>query len=105
MESICSVYVTASCKKEAMDIGEEMVRRRLAACCNVFDGVASFFWWEGKLHKDEEVVMMFKTREALFPELDKAIRGLHSYTSPCIVAYPVKCASQEYADWIISETS
>jgi periplasmic divalent cation tolerance protein len=104
LEKLCVVYVTASGKDEAMKIGEKLVSLRLAACVNVFDKVRSFYRWEGKEHKDEEAVLLIKTKESLLRELKKAIRDIHSYSCPCIEAVPVIDADSEYADWVISET-
>jgi periplasmic divalent cation tolerance protein len=104
MERLCIVYVTASSKDEAMKIGEKLVSLRLAACVNTFDKVASFYKWEGKEQRDEEAVLLLKTREALLPELKRTIKELHSYSCPCIEAIPVVDADEDYAGWVISET-
>jgi periplasmic divalent cation tolerance protein len=104
MTKLCIVYVTAADKNEAVKIGEELVSRRLAACVNVFDKVASFYRWEGKEQKGEEAVLIIKTKEALLSELKKAIKELHSYSCPCIEAIPVIDADDDYADWVVSQT-
>ena len=104
MEKLCIVYVTASGKDEAVKIGEKLVSLRLAACVNVFDNVRSFYRWEGKEQKDDEAVLVIKTREALFPELEKAVREMHSYSCPCIEAIPVLHVNEDYAHWVINET-
>jgi periplasmic divalent cation tolerance protein len=96
--------VTASDKDEAMKIGEKLVSLRLAACANVFDKVHSFYRWEGKEQKEEEAVLLIKTKESLLRELKKAIRDIHSYSCPCIEAIPVIDADSDYANWVISET-
>lgn len=104
MEKLCMVYVTASDKEEAMKIGENLVSMRLAACANVFDGIISFYRWEGEQQKDQEATLIMKTREALLPALEKAVKKMHSYSCPCILAIPVIYASKEFADWVVSET-
>ncbi|MDD4957545.1 MAG: divalent-cation tolerance protein CutA [Candidatus Omnitrophica bacterium] len=104
MDNICVLYVTAPGKEAAMEIAKSMVSLRLAACANVIDGVTSFYRWEGKETEDKETVMLLKTTEKLVPELEKAIKKMHSYSCPCIIAFPVIHASKEYADWIRSQT-
>ncbi|MGB3113107.1 MAG: divalent-cation tolerance protein CutA [Candidatus Omnitrophota bacterium] len=104
MEKLCIVYVTTSGQEEAEKIGKELVSRRLAACVNIFDKMTSFYRWEGKEQKDEEAVLLIKTRESLFPELEKAIRGMHSYSCPCIEAIPVLHVNEDYANWVANET-
>jgi periplasmic divalent cation tolerance protein len=104
LEKLCIVYVTASNKDEAVNIAEELVLRRLVACANVIDKITSFYWWEGQRQNNEESVIMLKTKESLLPELKEAIKELHSYSCPCIEAIPVIDTSEDYANWIISET-
>ena len=104
MEKICLVYTTASNKKEAVKIGEKIVGMRLAACVNIFDGVSSCYWWEGKQEKTKEAVLVLKTRRALLPKIEKAIKKLHSYSCPCIVALPAVYVSRDYAKWVERET-
>jgi periplasmic divalent cation tolerance protein len=104
VEKLCIVYVTTADKKEAMKIGEKLVSLRLAACVNVFDSITSFYRWEGKEEKTEEAVLLVKTREKLLGEIKKTIKELHSYSCPCIEAIPVIDVSEDYANWIISET-
>jgi len=104
MEKLCMVYVTASGKEEAMKIGEELVSIRLAACANVFDGIMSFYRWEGEQQKEQEATLIMKTKESLLPALEKAVKELHSYSCPCIVAIPIIYASKEFADWVARET-
>lgn len=104
MTKLCMVYVTTSDENEAVKIGEKLVSLKLAACVNVFDKIKSFCWWEGKLQKDEEAVLIIKTKESLLPELKKTVKELHSYSCPCIEAIPVVDANDDYADWVIGQT-
>ncbi|MFH1552017.1 MAG: divalent-cation tolerance protein CutA [Candidatus Omnitrophota bacterium] len=104
MEQLCIVYVTTSGKDEAMKIGERLVSMRLGACATVNEEVTSFYWWEGKQHKDQEAELVIKTKVTLLPELKKAIKELHSYSCPCILAVPVIDVDVDYAEWIIRET-
>ena len=65
METLCSVYITASDKDEAVGIGKALVEERLAACANVIDGVRSLYWWDGEVQDDPEVVVILKSRTEL----------------------------------------
>lgn len=105
MEKIYMIYVTASSTSEAEKISEKIVHARLAACANIHDGVESFYWWEDKFQKDAEAVIIFKTRKSLLSKLEKAVKEVHSYSCPCIVALPISYASKDYQKWVIRETS
>ena len=104
MEKLCMVYVTTSGKDEAVKIAENVVTAKLAACANVYDGVTSFYLWEGEEEKTTEATLVLKTKEALLSELRDAIKELHSYSCPCIVAIPLVFADEPFAKWIIDQT-
>ena len=86
---VCTVYFTASNEKEALRIGELLVKERLAACINVFP-IKSIFWWKGKVERSEEIGVFVKTQEKLFKKIVKRIRELHSYDLPVIEKINVK---------------
>ena len=104
MEELCMVYITASGYEEAEKIANELVSTKLAACANIIDDVESIYSWEGKKETNVEVVLLAKTKKSLFPEIEETVKRLHTYSCPCILAYPVVASSKDYAEWIISET-
>ncbi|MEE8402811.1 MAG: divalent-cation tolerance protein CutA [Candidatus Hydrothermarchaeaceae archaeon] len=97
------VYITASNIKEAKDLVEVIVKERLAACANVVERVESVYWWKGTLEKDNESLIILKTREDKLDELIERVRQLHSYENPEIVAVPILKGSAEYLKWIDDE--
>lgn len=99
------VYMTAADAAEASRIGRALVERRLAACANVLGPIRSFYWWDGKVQDDAEVALVAKTRADLVPELTRAVKELHSYQVPCVVALPVADGNPDFLAWIEAETS
>lgn len=99
------VFVTASSEEEAGRIGRRLVEERLAACVTLLPTVRSLFWWEGKVSEERETLMVLKTRSSLFPDLAKAVKALHSYQVPEIIALPIQNGSVDYLDWIQAVTS
>jgi periplasmic divalent cation tolerance protein len=98
-------YVTALSRDEALAIGRAIVAERLAAGANVIDGVASVYWWQGRLEEAGEAVLILKTRAELIEPLTARIQDLHSYECPCVVALPVTAGNRDYLDWIAAETA
>ena len=49
------LYITAGSRDEAGKVGRALVESRLAACANIIDGMASIYWWQGKLTEDREI--------------------------------------------------
>jgi periplasmic divalent cation tolerance protein len=98
------VYVTASSREEALNIGRTLVGERLAACANIFDGVSSIYWWQGRLIEEGEVSLILKSTSDLIPALITRVKQLHSYDCPCVVALPIAQGNPDYLDWVDKET-
>lgn len=98
------VYMTAQTRGEALTIAEALVEARLAACVNVLGDVTSVYRWQGKVETAAETAFIAKTRAELFEALRDKVKTLHSYDTPCIVAYPMGAGDAPYLDWIKSET-
>ena len=105
MERAVLVYTTWPSIVEAEKAGRTIVEKRLAACVNILPGMISHYWWEGKLERAEEVVMIVKTRAALAEGVREAVKALHSYETPSIMVLPVESVDADYYRWIVQETA
>jgi len=94
------IFITAKDVGEAETIAEKLVQDRLIACANIVSGIKSIFRWEGKVDKADEVLMILKTKKDLFPKIEEAVRSIHSYDVPEIIALPISDGHQKYLDWI-----
>jgi periplasmic divalent cation tolerance protein len=95
------VLVTCESAKQARKIARALVDRRLAACGNVIDApVRSIFRWKGKVESAKEFLLILKSSRRRFTAIDAAVRQLHSYDVPEIIALPVTEGSRGYLDWI-----
>ncbi len=94
------VFNTVPDIKLAEKIAETLVREHLAACCNIVPHVTSIYFWEGRVQKDAEVLLIIKTSELKYEALEQRIKALHSYTVPEIIALPIENGSEEYLNWI-----
>lgn len=99
-----SVYVTCPDEDTAARIGRDLVGRKLAACANILPGMRSLYRWEGAVQDEREVAMFLKTRRALVPDVERAVKALHPYEVPCIVAFELVAGNTEYLAWIDQET-
>ena len=105
MERAVFVYTTWPSIVEAEAAGRKIVERRLASCVNILPGMISHFWWEGKIERAEEVVMLVKTRAALAEPVRAAVKELHTYTTPAMMVLAVESLDPDYHRWIVQETS
>ena len=104
MERAVLVYTTWPSIVEAETAGRKIVERRLAACVNILPGMISHYWWEGKIERAEEAVMLVKTRAALAESVRAAVKELHSYTTPAVMVLAVESLDPDYQKWIVEET-
>ncbi|GIH22188.1 hypothetical protein Aph01nite_04980 [Acrocarpospora phusangensis] len=98
------VRVTAGSPAEAERICGAVVGARLAACAQTVGPIVSTYWWEGRVQRSEEWLLLLKTRADLFGELVRAVRAEHSYDVPEIVAVKLADGLPEYLTWITQET-
>jgi periplasmic divalent cation tolerance protein len=105
MERAVLVYTTWPSIVEAERAGRSIVEQRLAACVNIMPGLISHYWWEGKIERAEEIVMIVKTRASLAEAVRKAVKEAHSYETPSVMVLPVESVDAEYYAWIVKETS
>ena len=94
------VFVTAKDQEEAKNIARELVNRKLVACANIVLGIQSIFWWEGKADESMEVLLILKTKKSLFKKVEAAVKALHSYKVPEIIALPIIGGSKDYLKWV-----
>jgi periplasmic divalent cation tolerance protein len=99
------VFTNLPDRDAALGLARALVERRLAACVNVLGGCTSVYRWQGDVEEAAEVPVLVKTRAARYPELEAAIRELHPYELPEIVAVPVVRGLPEYLDWVAEETA
>ena len=105
MERAVIVYTTYPSLVEAEQAGRALVERRLCACVNILPGMMSHYWWEGKVDRGEEVVMLIKTRASLAETVGGAVKEMHSYTTPAILTLPLESVDPAYHAWIVKETT
>ncbi|NPA48497.1 MAG: divalent-cation tolerance protein CutA, partial [Thermodesulfobacteria bacterium] len=74
------------------------------ACANVYPRLTSYYWWEGKLEEDQEASLIFKTSAAKVEKLIERIKELHSYSCPCVLAWPIEKGNQDFISWVLEET-
>lgn len=98
------VLVTAPDQAAAERISRGLLDRKLAACVNIVPGLISLYRWEGSVEKDQEVLLIVKTRLALFEELSEQVLKDHPYQNPEVIALPIESGVHPYLEWIASET-
>ena len=95
-----AVFITTPNKEEAARLADMLVERRLAACVQILPAMESVYRWQGKIERQDEILLIAKTVNSKFAELEREVRALHSYETPEIVAVPLTALSEPYLQWL-----
>jgi periplasmic divalent cation tolerance protein len=94
------IFVTVESQEQARRIADALLREKLVACANIVKGVESFFWWQGKVDRSDELMLVMKSREELVEDIVRLVKGNHSYEVPEVVALRIIGGNPDYLRWI-----
>lgn len=98
------IYITCKDQQEAKAISSKLIEDKLIACANIFAPHTSIYKWGGKVEQNDEAAMILKTKASLFDEIQSAVKALHSYDCPCVIALPIEKGSEAFLEWIDKNT-
>ncbi|HEX7127229.1 MAG TPA: divalent-cation tolerance protein CutA [Thermodesulfobacteriota bacterium] len=99
------VLVTVPTAADGDRIGRALVEGRHAACVNVVPGLRSVYRWQGAVEAADEALLLVKTTREAFEQAAAAVRALHPYSLPEIVALPIAAGLSAYLAWIDDGTT
>jgi periplasmic divalent cation tolerance protein len=91
---------TAGSAADAERIARALVEGRHAACVNVVPGVVSIYRWKGAIERDDEQLLVIKTRADRVEALREALVALHPYELPELLVLPVEAGHPPYLAWV-----
>ena len=94
------VLTTAGSDEQAETIARALVEANLAACVNIVHRVCSVYRWQGRVTREEEMLLLIKTSTRHFEAVRRAIRELHTYEVPEILALPIDEGDPDYLGWL-----
>ena len=103
MGEYIQVYTALGKQGDARKVAKTILEKRLAACVQILGPLQSMYWWGGEIADDEEWLCVMKTRADRYSQLEKALRAIHSYEEPEILAVPVIEGSPGYLAWMDQE--
>jgi len=103
MEEYIQVFTTVGKKEDAEKIARALVEKRLAGCVQIIGPIVSTYWWKNNIETAEEWLCFIKSKKNLYNELEKAIKEIHPYETPEIIAVPIISGSKDYLEWLGNE--
>lgn len=98
------VITNAPDRAVAQKIAHALVEKKLAACVNILAECTSIYRWQDKIETAGEVPLLIKTRTEIYAEVEAAIKSLHPYELPEIIAVSVEHGSRDYLEWLNAAT-
>lgn len=89
----------------AEKLAEALIHKRVAACVNILAPCRSVYRWKGAVQHAEEHPVLIKTTRERYAALEAAIREVHPYELPEIVAVPIERGLPAYLDWVATQTT
>ena len=102
MGNYIQVETTTDSREVADKIASSVLDKQLAACVQLRNCV-SMFRWQGKIERADEFICVMKSRTDLYQDLKEAIREVHNYEVPEIIATEVRYVGGAYRAWLDQE--
>lgn len=100
MNGFIQVATTAGNREEAERIATALVERSLAGCVQLVGPICSIYRWQGAIEQADEWLCLAKTSAERYAAVEAAIRELHSYDCPEVIATPITYGSDAYLQWL-----
>ena len=94
------VLVTAPDVRTARRLARGALAARLIACANLISKIESHYWWQGKIERGQEVLLLLKTTRARLGALEKFILAQHPYDTPEFIVLSEIDGAKGYLDWL-----
>lgn len=99
-DEVLLVLSTVPDRETGRKIADHLVEYRLAACVNLLPAIDSTYRWQNAVQRDSENLLMIKTTRTAYPAMEAAVRRLHPYELPEIIAVPVAAGLPDYLAWV-----
>lgn len=99
-DDVIVVYITCPTDETSTTLARILIENRLAACVNIIPTVRSLYEWKGQLCDDQESLLIIKTVQPLFEQLQKTVKAHHPYEVAEIIALPVVAGAEDYITWV-----
>ncbi len=83
------MITTCRSRQEGEGLARSLVESRMAACVQVMP-ITSFYEWNDRIDKDEEILLLIKTKAEIYGKVEAFILEHHTYEVPEIIEVPIK---------------
>lgn len=102
MSTYC-IIITSTNQNNAKEIASKLIAEKLAACVQMFP-IESVYEWDNSICYDKEILLIIKSQDKLYNEIESRIKQLHEYDIPEILKLDVASGYKGYLEWILKVT-
>lgn len=99
-----AVMTALDCREKAEKLGRLLIEKKLAACVSISAPVTSIYRWKGNVVTAEEWILLAKSSDRQYRDIEKTIRQNHPYELPEIIAIPLVRGEKKYMQWLVDST-
>jgi len=99
-----AISITVPNKKFADTITKHLIENKLVSCVNIIPKIQSVYWWENKICKKSEYLLICKSIKNKFKKITAEVKKLHPYKVPEIVCFDIQNGNLDYLTWIKENT-
>lgn len=93
------VYITCKDEKEAQYVAERLLLEKLISCANIVPKIRSMYWQNGDIKDEKEALLICKSFDKKFKQVQKEVKEAHSHDTPAIIQLPIDSINKEYLKW------
>jgi uncharacterized protein involved in tolerance to divalent cations len=94
------IFTTTPNEAEAESLARQLIEQKLAVCVQVLPKMKSFYFWKDELQIDSEHLVLIKTTDEKFAEIESFLKANHSYEVPEIISIQPHKVSDSYLKWL-----
>ncbi|MCM8809205.1 MAG: divalent-cation tolerance protein CutA [Candidatus Omnitrophica bacterium] len=94
------ILTTVPDKETGQKIIKILLEEKLSLCCQIIGPIESQYWWQGKIEKGEEYLILIKAKKQNYKKIEKKIKENHPYKVPEIISFEINQISKEYKEYL-----
>ena len=103
-EQVALIWCPFPSCREAQEIAQRLLEKKLIACANITPQIISVFSWQGEIQSSEEVGVMMKTSKTKLAQAIETLQVLHPYDAPAIAGWLADAAPAATHQWVAIAT-
>ena len=87
-------------QRQAEALATQRLEKKWVACAQIIPQVQSLYTWEGKIERSQEAVLVLKSLDSKYADVEAYTIKHHPYEVPEIIVTQITNGSRPYLDWI-----